>query len=81
MILVNSIQPGVGFNIDSFEVKSNSSDLSNKIDNADQLINSGPLKPIIDIVPENMFFSASDNKYASNYFYFNIIWNRNFNAT
>ena len=62
LILVNSIEPGVGFNIDSFEVKSNSSDLSNKIDNADQLINSGPLKPIIDIVPENMFFSASDNR-------------------
>jgi len=63
LVLANLIKPGKYINDESREslIKNFSTDASQKIELAVKAKNSGPLQPLIDIVPDNFFKALSDN--------------------
>ncbi|SDX88412.1 dicarboxylate/amino acid:cation symporter [Flavobacterium degerlachei] len=63
LVLANLIKPGRYINDVSREtlIENFSGDASQKIELAVKAKNSGPLQPLIDIVPENFFSALSDN--------------------
>lgn len=63
LILVNVIQPGqsIGEETRNNLLESYSGDASIRIEQALSQKESGPLQPLIDLIPENIFMSATDN--------------------
>lgn len=63
IILANLIQPGGFINQESREslLSSFAGDAQQKIQLAASAKNQGPLQPLIDVVPENIFFAMTDN--------------------
>ena len=63
LVLANLIKPGKYINDESREslIKNFSTDASQKIELAVKAKNSGPLQPLVDIVPDNFFKALSDN--------------------
>ncbi len=63
LILANIIKPGSYINESSRKslLENFSGDASQKIELADKAKTSGPLQPLVDIVPDNIFNSLSDN--------------------
>tara|TARA_B100000767_G_C19774129_1_gene541666 strand:- start:257 stop:1519 length:1263 start_codon:yes stop_codon:yes gene_type:complete len=64
LILVNSIQPGKSISIETRRelVEAYASDADQKREAAVKQSNVGPLQPLIEIVPSNIFSAASSNK-------------------
>jgi proton glutamate symport protein len=63
LVLANIIKPGKFINEESRQslIENFSTDASQKIELAVKAKNSGPLQPLIDIVPDNFFKALSDN--------------------
>jgi proton glutamate symport protein len=63
LVLANLIKPGSYINQESRKslLENFSGDASQKIELAEKAKNSGPLQPLVDIVPENFFKALSDN--------------------
>jgi proton glutamate symport protein len=63
LVLANLIKPGKYINGESRQslIESFSGDASQKIELAVKAKNSGPLQPLVDIVPDNFFKALSDN--------------------
>ncbi len=63
LVLANLIKPGKYINEESrlSLIENFSADASQKIELAVKAKNSGPLQPLVDIVPENFFAAMSDN--------------------
>lgn len=63
LVLANIIKPGTYINEDSRKslLENFSGDASQKIELADKAQTSGPLQPLVDIVPDNFFNALSDN--------------------
>jgi Na+/H+-dicarboxylate symporter len=63
LVLANLIKPGKYINEESRQslIENFSTDASQKIELAVKAKNSGPLQPLIDIVPDNFFKALSDN--------------------
>lgn len=63
LVLANVIKPGKFINDESRQslIENFSGDASQKIEMAVSTKNSGPLQPLIDIVPDNFFQALSDN--------------------
>lgn len=63
LVLANVIKPGSYINQESREslLENFSVDASQKIELAEKAKNSGPLQPLVDVVPENFFKALSDN--------------------
>ncbi len=63
LVLANVIQPGNYINEASRNslLKNFAGDAAQKIELADKAKNSGPLQPLVDVVPENFFRAMTDN--------------------
>lgn len=63
LVLANFIKPGSYINVESRKslLENFSGDASQKIELAEKAKTSGPLQPLIDIVPDNFFKALSDN--------------------
>tara|TARA_B100000900_G_C20598086_1_gene724286 strand:+ start:1513 stop:2790 length:1278 start_codon:yes stop_codon:yes gene_type:complete len=61
LLLVNFINPGSNFSDERVDIMLQSNNTQSKIDAAEQVKNDGPLQFIVDIIPVNIFDSASDN--------------------
>ena len=76
LILANTLQPGEYFPEEkTIELKEKyASDASMKISSAKGVENSGPLQMMIDVVPDNFFYSASNNKNMLQIIFFAILF-------
>ena len=76
LILVNLISPGESISDDKrFQIKSSYElSIKNKIDQATELEKKGPLQFLVDIVPSNLIFSASNNKNMLQIIFFAILF-------
>lgn len=63
LVLVNIIQPGYSIGEETRDnlLENYAGDASTRIEQAMTQKESGPLQPLIDLVPENIFMSATDN--------------------
>lgn len=64
LVIVNLVQPGKSITEDTREelLEGYATDASDKIAVAALQKDSGPLQPLVDLVPENFFFSMTDNR-------------------
>lgn len=64
LILVNIIQPGKTISVDTREelVEAYASDAAQKQEVAAQKREAGPLQPLVDVIPSNIFSAASNNR-------------------
>ena len=75
LFLVNMIVPGAHFDKESVAMTQNSQDGANKkILAADNVQEAGPLQFLVDIVPTNIFESASDNRNMLQIIFFAILF-------
>ena len=75
LFLVNMILPGANFDKESVTMNQNSQDGANKkILAADNVQEAGPLQFLIEIVPTNIFESASDNRNMLQIIFFAILF-------
>ncbi|MBH70422.1 MAG: dicarboxylate/amino acid:cation symporter [Flavobacteriales bacterium] len=76
LILVNVIQPGDAFSeIAKNDLKkSYSSEIVEKINSAEDVQGGGPLQFLVDIVPSNIIYSATENKNMLQIIFFAIIF-------
>jgi len=76
LILVNVIQPGNAFSeIAKNDLKkSYSSEIVEKINSAEDVQGGGPLQFLVDIVPSNIIYSATENKNMLQIIFFAIIF-------
>ena len=76
LILVNVIQPGDAFSeIAKYDLKkSYSSEIVEKINSAEDVQGGGPLQFLVDIVPSNIIYSATENKNMLQIIFFAIIF-------
>jgi len=75
LILVNSVKPGFGFDKDSVtKTEQVEESTSKKIADAESVREEGPLQFLIDIVPTNIFDSASNNKNMLQVIFFAIFF-------
>ena len=75
LLLVNIVQPGSNFDKDSIEMTSTTQDgASKKIDQAASVKGDGPLKFLVDIVPDNIFNAASNNRNMLQVIFFAILF-------
>jgi len=75
LILVNSVKPGFGFDKDSVtKTEQVEESTSKKIADAESVREDGPLQFLIDIVPTNIFDSASNNKNMLQVIFFAIFF-------
>lgn len=74
--LVHIIQPGNRVTEETLSelLAENGSSASSKIDNATQQMQSGPLQPLVDIVPDNLFNAMSDNGLMLQVIFFVILF-------
>lgn len=64
LILVNIIQPGKTISVDTREelVEAYATDTAQKQEAAAQKREAGPLQPLVDVIPSNIFSAASNNR-------------------
>lgn len=64
LFIATIVGPGKGIDADTRDalIAAASSDAAGKIDIANQQKGKGPLQPLIDLVPENLFAAAGDNR-------------------
>jgi len=75
LILVNSVKPGYGFDKDSVtKTEQVEESTSEKIADAESMKEEGPLQFLIDIVPTNIFESASNNRNMLQVIFFAILF-------
>ena len=75
LILVNSVKPGFGFDKDSVtKTEQVEESTSKKIADAESVREEGPLQFLIDIVPTNIFDSASNNRNMLQVIFFAIFF-------
>ena len=75
LLLVNTIEPGAGFDVESVELNDDQEkNKNNKIHAAQTVNDSGPLQPLVDIVPDNIFLAASDNRNMLQIIFFAILF-------
>ena len=75
LILVNSVKPGYGFDKDSVtKTEQVEESTSEKIADAESVKEEGPLQFLIDIVPTNIFESASNNRNMLQVIFFAILF-------
>ena len=76
LILANTLQPGEYFPEDkTLELKEKyASDASMKISSAKDVENSGPLQMMVDVVPDNFFNSASNNRNMLQIIFFAVLF-------
>lgn len=63
LVLANVVKPGTFINQESREslLSNFAGDAAQKIQLAETAKNQGPLQPLVDVVPDNVFFAMSDN--------------------
>ena len=76
LFLANIVQPGKAFPEEkTIELREKyASEATMKINNAEEVENSGPLQMMVDIVPDNFFFAASNNKNMLQIIFFAILF-------
>ena len=75
LLLVNTIKPGSNFDKDAIQLTSVSQEDANaKITSAEDVIEAGPLQFMVDIVPTNIFASASNNSNMLQVIFFAILF-------
>ena len=75
LLLVNSVKPGEGFDKESVtKTKQTEEAASKKINDAKLVEEEGPLQFLIDIVPTNIFESASNNRNMLQVIFFAILF-------
>jgi Na+/H+-dicarboxylate symporter len=76
LILANTLQPGEYFPEEkTIELKEKyASDASMKISSAKGVKDSGPLQMMVDVVPDNFFYSASNNKNMLQIIFFAVLF-------
>ena len=76
LFLANIVQPGKAFPEEkTIELREKyASEATMKINNAEKVENSGPLQMMIDVVPDNFFFAASNNKNMLQIIFFAILF-------
>ena len=76
LFLANTLQPGEYFPDEkTAELKEKyASDANMKITSAENVKDSGPLQMMIDVVPDNFFYSASNNKNMLQIIFFSILF-------
>lgn len=64
LVLVNTLKPGVGVSAETREslISKYSGEATQKIEAATKQAKTGPLQPLVNIVPSNFFESAADNR-------------------
>ncbi len=76
LFLANIVQPGKAFPEEkTIELREKyASEATMKINNAEEVENSGPLQMMVDVVPDNFFFAASNNKNMLQIIFFAILF-------
>ena len=76
LVLVHIIQPGNNVTEETLTelLAENGSSASSKISNASQQMESGPLQPLVDIVPDNIFNAMSNNGLMLQVIFFVILF-------
>lgn len=75
LLLVNIIDPGNDFDKDTIQLSEvNQDGASKKIFAAESLKSDGPLQFLVDIIPTNIFYSASDNRNMLQVIFFAILF-------
>ena len=76
LVLVHIIQPGNNVTEETLTelLTENGSSASSKISNASQQMESGPLQPLVDIVPDNIFNAMSNNGLMLQVIFFVILF-------
>lgn len=75
LLLVNTVKPGEGFDKDSISKTEQIQEGTNKkIEAAENVKDEGPLKFLVDIVPTNIFESASNNRNMLQVIFFAILF-------
>jgi len=76
LFLANTIQPGKAFPEEkTIELREKyASEATMKINNAEKVENSSPLQMMVDVVPDNFFFAASNNKNMLQIIFFAILF-------
>ena len=76
LILANTLEPGEYFPEEkTAELKEKyASDANMKITSAKNVEDSGPLQMMIDVVPDNFFYSASNNKNMLQIIFFSVLF-------
>ena len=76
LLVVNSIGPGKSISDETRTelINAYSNDANEKRDIAEEKKNSGPLQPLIDLVPSNFLNAASDNKNMLQVIFFSILF-------
>ena len=76
LFLANIVEPGKAFPEEkTIELREKyASEATMKINNAEKVENSGPLQMMVDVVPDNFFFAASNNKNMLQIIFFAILF-------
>lgn len=75
LLLVNTVNPGTGFDKDSItQTESVQEGTNKKIESAQDVKDSGPLQFLIDVVPTNIFDAASNNRNMLQVIFFAIFF-------
>ena len=75
LLLVNIVEPGSDFDKDSIELSENTQEGANKkIEAAENVKSDGPLQFLVDIVPNNIFEAASNNRNMLQVIFFAIFF-------
>jgi len=75
LLLVNTVNPGTGFDKDSItQTESVQEGTNKKIESAKDVKDSGPLQFLIDVVPTNIFDAASNNRNMLQVIFFAIFF-------
>jgi Na+/H+-dicarboxylate symporter len=75
LLLVNSVKPGEGFDMNSIQVSENTqTGADQKIEDAKEVKQEGPLQFVVDIVPTNIFSASSNNRNMLQVIFFAILF-------
>jgi len=75
LLLVNTVKPGEGFDMKSIQISENTqTGADKKIEDAKDVKQDGPLQFVVDIVPTNIFSSASNNRNMLQVIFFAIFF-------
>ena len=76
LLVVNSVSPGKGISDETRTelINAYSNDANEKRDIAEEKKKSGPLQPLVDLVPSNFLNAASDNKNMLQVIFFSILF-------
>ena len=75
LLLVNTVKPGEGFDMNSIQVSENTqTGADKKIEDAKEVKQEGPLQFAVDIVPTNIFSASSNNRNMLQVIFFAILF-------